>query len=138
MQPCLGANSTYFEKACDTFSPMPNPVSPAADSKKPRITSPPLPTDDSGLFVRLPSPGKEPFSGQRPCPLDRARVPQGNFSVNQVEIPFMPFRSTLAPSHTANATGTVAPALNWTSLGSLVSTRASLQSSRWDRCSTRP
>lgn len=40
---------------------------------------------------------------------------QGSFSVNQVEIPFIPFRSTLLPSHTANATGTDAPALNCTS-----------------------
>jgi hypothetical protein len=37
---------------------------------------------------------------------------QGSFNVNQVEIPFMPLRSTLAPSHTANANGTDIPGLN--------------------------
>src|SRR5574340_314208 len=45
----------------------------------------------------------------------------GNFIVNQVEIPFIPLRSTLEPSHTANEMGTEAPALNWVSFASLVS-----------------
>ena len=45
----------------------------------------------------------------------------GNFSVNQVERDFIPFRSMLEPSHTANAMGTEAPALNWVSLASPVS-----------------
>ena len=44
----------------------------------------------------------------------------GITAVNQVEMPFMPFRSTFAPSHTANATGMLDPALNCTSLGSFV------------------
>lgn len=50
-----------------------------------------------------------------------AYLAHGNFNVNQVERAFMPFRSTLEPSHTANAIGTEAPALNWVSLASPVS-----------------
>ena len=49
------------------------------------------------------------------------RLDHGNFSVNQVERDFIPFRSMLEPSHTANAMGTEAPALNWVSLASPVS-----------------
>ena len=41
-----------------------------------------------------------------------------SFNVNQVDSDFMPFRSMLAPSHTAKAIGTDMPALNWTSFAS--------------------
>ena len=41
-----------------------------------------------------------------------------SFSVNQVESDFIPFRSTLAPSHTANAIGMDSPDLNCVSLAS--------------------
>lgn len=44
-----------------------------------------------------------------------------SFNVNQVDNDFMPFRSMLAPSQTANAIGTDMPALNCTSLASPVS-----------------
>jgi hypothetical protein len=44
-----------------------------------------------------------------------------SFSVNQVESDFMPFRSTLAPSHTAKAIGTDIPDLNCTSFASPLS-----------------
>src|SRR2546427_183042 len=44
----------------------------------------------------------------------------GRCRVNQVEIAFIPSRSTFWPSHTANATGTDMPSLNCTSLGSWV------------------
>jgi hypothetical protein len=44
--------------------------------------------------------------------LSKAALVYGNFSVNQVESAFMPLRSMLLPSHTANAMGTDAPPLN--------------------------
>ncbi len=44
-----------------------------------------------------------------------------SFNVNQVDNDFMPFRSMLAPSQTANAIGTDMPALNCTSFASPVS-----------------
>src|SRR5881409_4006661 len=44
----------------------------------------------------------------------------GRCRVNQVEIAFIPSRSTFWPSHTANAIGTDMPSLNCTSLASWV------------------
>ena len=54
-----------------------------------------------------------------PC-MEFNYVIYGICAVNQVEMPFMPFRSTFEPSHTANATGKLEPALNCTSFGSFV------------------
>jgi hypothetical protein len=53
--------------------------------------------------------------------LFKNRPTYGSFNVNQVEMPFMPLRSTLLPSHAANAMGTDIPALNCVSLASPVS-----------------
>src|SRR5678815_716746 len=50
-----------------------------------------------------------------------ARSAHGSLSVNQVERAFIPLRSMLLPSHTANAIGTDMPALNCVSLASPVS-----------------
>src|SRR5262245_29147129 len=52
---------------------------------------------------------------------DDGLVTDYSFKVNQVDNAFMPFRSILFPSQTANAIGTDIPALNWVSLASLVS-----------------
>src|SRR5262249_9658119 len=49
------------------------------------------------------------------------RSTHGSLSVNQVEIPFIPLRSTLLPSHAAKAIGTDIPALNCVSFASPVS-----------------
>src|SRR5687768_3324513 len=51
----------------------------------------------------------------------RTRSAHGSLSVNQVESAFMPLRSMLLPSHTANAMGTDIPALSCTSFASPVS-----------------
>gem|GEM_PF-5398742 len=44
-----------------------------------------------------------------------------SLSENQLEMPFIPLRSTLLPSHTAKPMGTVIPVLNCVSLASPVS-----------------
>src|SRR5581483_575970 len=62
---------------------------------------------------------KKPRAGDR-LGANLNRSDHGSFRVNQVEMPFMPFRSTLLPSQTAKATGTDMPPLNCTSLGSFV------------------
>src|SRR3989338_2188023 len=63
---------------------------------------------------------KKPRGRTSPPGLFLVRLPYGICRLNQVEIPFMPSRSTFWPSHTAKATGTDAPPLNCTSLGSEV------------------
>ena len=71
------------------------------------------------LIYREPDP--RPFkSSDVAAVVVRANAAQDrySFNVNQVESDFMPFRSILAPSHTAKAIGTDIPALNWTSFAS--------------------
>ena len=70
--------------------------------------------------------------------LSRDRYSDYSFKVNQVESAFMPLRSILLPSHTANAMGTDIPALNCVSFASLFPSYASRLCARSDRYSRHP
>ncbi len=72
-----------------------------------------------GAFIY--DPGTSPYPTPGWVSVHSGHLDHGNFSVNQVESAFMPFRSMFEPSHTAKAMGTDIPALNWVSFASLVS-----------------
>lgn len=72
-------------------------------------------------FPHLPGFRSEALFELRDVAAVTCRSDRYSFNVNQVDSDFMPFRSMLAPSHTAKAIGTDIPALNWTSFASPLS-----------------
>src|SRR6478735_7282294 len=74
------------------------------------------PARRTGAFHRLSAPPRKGWNM-----VTQTRSAHGSLSVNQVESAFMPLRSILLPSHTANAMGTDIPALNCVSFASPVS-----------------